>query len=146
MESALQNSNKKKDILELGLSQIEIVVAIVLLAAAALLTGCTNAYPTIKQIAAPAITSFTASPETITAGTSTTLSWATTGATSVSVSPGTIASVAASGSMSLSPTATTTYTLTATNSVGHGDGDSDGDGERADPAHNQLRLRRIRQA
>ena len=118
MESALQNSNKKKDILELGLSQIEIVVAIVLLAAAALLTGCTNAYPTIKQIAAPAITSFTASPETITAGTSTTLSWATTGATSVSVSPGTIASVAASGSISLSPSATTTYTLTATNSVG----------------------------
>jgi hypothetical protein len=118
MESASQSSKKQKDILEIGLSQIEIVVAIVLLAAAALLTGCTKAYPTIQQIAMPAITSFSASPETITAGTNTTLSWATTGATSVSVSPGTIASVAASGSISLSPSATTTYTLTATNSVG----------------------------
>jgi len=109
---------KKPGVLELSLSQIEIIVAVLLLLAAALLTGCTAPYPTIQQPAAPAITSFSASPESIVAGASTTLSWATTGATSVTVTPGNFASTAASGSTTLSPTVTTTYTLTATNSSG----------------------------
>jgi len=109
---------KRPGVLELGLSQIEIVVVAPLLFAVALLAGCTMPTPITHQIAAPAITSFSASPAAITAGTSTTLTWATSGATSISVSPGNFASVAASGSTALSPTATTTYTLTATNSTG----------------------------
>ena len=56
---------------------------------------------------------FSASPTTIQAGQSTTLTWSTTDATSVSIDNG-IGAVAASGSMTVSPTQTTTYTLTAT--------------------------------
>jgi hypothetical protein len=118
MESVVQGSRKKTGVLELSLSLIEIFAAVLLLTAAAFLMGCTTAFPTIKQNPPPVITSFAASPEAITAGTTTTLSWATSGATSVSVTPGTFASVSASGSMTLTPTATTTYTLTATNSTG----------------------------
>jgi hypothetical protein len=103
-----------------GVSALEVGIGAMalLLSMAAGLTGCTHPYPTIPQIAAPTITSFTASPAAITAGTSTTLSWAATGATSVSVSPGTFGSTSASGTMSMSPAATTTYTLTATNTSG----------------------------
>jgi hypothetical protein len=80
--------------------------------------GCTTPTPTTPQIAAPAIASFSASPASITAGTSTTLNWTTSGATSVTVTPGDFSSTSATGSMTLSPTATTTYTLTATNTTG----------------------------
>jgi hypothetical protein len=66
----------------------------------------------------PTISSFTASPSTITAGSSSTLSWATTGATNIAITPGTFTSTSASGSTGVSPTATTTYTLTATNASG----------------------------
>ena len=88
------------------------------LLACAGLTGCTTPFPTIPQVAAPSITSFSASPALIVAGTSTTLNWAASGATSVTVTPGNFASTAVSGTMTLSPTATTIYTLTATNSTG----------------------------
>jgi hypothetical protein len=65
----------------------------------------------------PVITSFTANPATITAGQSSTLSWTTTNAVSVSISG--IGEVQpANGSVSVSPTATTTYTLTATGNGG----------------------------
>src|ERR1700722_5278495 len=66
----------------------------------------------------PTISSFTASPSSITKGQSSTLSWATSGATSISIVPGTFTSTAASGSTSVSPTVTTTYTLRAKNSAG----------------------------
>ena len=66
----------------------------------------------------PAITSFTADPTSINSGASSTLSWVTTGATSIAITPGTFTSTSASGSTSVSPTATTTYTLTATNAAG----------------------------
>ncbi|MGA8443188.1 MAG: Ig domain-containing protein [Candidatus Sulfotelmatobacter sp.] len=66
----------------------------------------------------PAITSFTANPTSVNSGTSSTLSWATTGATGLAISPGTFTSTAASGSTNISPAATTTYTLTATNASG----------------------------
>lgn len=88
------------------------------LAACGGLVGCTTPFPTIKQDPAPTIASFTATPASITAGASTTLNWTATGATSVTVTPGSFASNAASGSVALSPTTTTTYTLTATNSTG----------------------------
>ncbi|MEA2325505.1 MAG: hypothetical protein QOE68_464, partial [Thermoanaerobaculia bacterium] len=62
---------------------------------------------------APSIPTFTATPSTIVAGDSATLSWTTQDATSASINQG-INSVALSGSRSVSPTVTTTYTLTAT--------------------------------
>jgi hypothetical protein len=60
------------------------------------------------------ITSFTATPSTIPPGSSSSLSWTTTGAsvTSVVIDNG-VGSKAASGSASVSPTSTTTYTLSA---------------------------------
>ncbi len=66
----------------------------------------------------PAIVSFTASAPNIVAGSSSTLSWVTTGATSITITPGTFTSASLTGSTPVSPTATTTYTLTATNSAG----------------------------
>src|ERR1019366_8974380 len=66
----------------------------------------------------PTITSFTADPTSVNSGTSSTLSWAAAGATSIAITPGTFTSASASGSTSMNPTATTTYTLTATNAAG----------------------------
>jgi hypothetical protein len=94
------------------------VCTVVLLPALTGLTACTEKFPTTKEVAAPIVTSFTASPASIIAGNSTTVNWATTGATGIAVTPGTFASTSASGSVVLSPTTTTTYTLTATNTSG----------------------------
>jgi phospholipase C len=58
----------------------------------------------------PTVT-FSASPVTIGTGSSSTLTWKTTNATSVSISS--IGAVALTGTKSVKPTATTTYTLTA---------------------------------
>ena len=95
-----------------------VVRTLVLLSAFAGLAGCTQKLPTLKQVAAPTISSFSASPASIINGSTTTLSWTTAGATGVAITPGTFASTSASGSVVLSPTATTTYTLTATNTTG----------------------------
>jgi hypothetical protein len=65
---------------------------------------------------APTVT-LSASPSSIAAGGSATLTWSSTNATSVSINQG-IGTVSASGSRSVSPSATTTYTITATNSSG----------------------------
>jgi hypothetical protein len=73
---------------------------------------------TVNAASKPVISSFTASPTGINSGSSSTLSWATTGATSLAITPGTFTSTSASGSTSVSPSATTTYTLTATNAAG----------------------------
>jgi hypothetical protein len=64
----------------------------------------------------PTISSFSASPSTITYGASTTLSWSVSGATTISIDNG--LGVQSGNSVSVSPTVTTTYTLTATNSNG----------------------------
>ena len=69
------------------------------------------------QLAKPTISSFTANPASIASGSSSTLSWATTGAATIAITPGTFTSTAASGSTSMSPAVTTTYTLTATNTA-----------------------------
>jgi len=61
--------------------------------------------------------SFSADPETIQAGESSTLSWASTFADSVIIDNGT-GSVDATGSIEVSPTQTTTYIITATGSGG----------------------------
>jgi len=65
----------------------------------------------------PVINSFTISPETISAGQRTTLSWKVTGATAVTIEPE-IGEVGAGGSLLLSPAATITYNLTASNESG----------------------------
>jgi hypothetical protein len=65
----------------------------------------------------PTITSFTASPASIQAGGSSTLSWQTQNADSVTLTP-TGQTVAQNGSQAVSPVVTTQYTLTATNSSG----------------------------
>jgi len=84
------------------------------------LSGCAGFGTSSKMPggSVPGISSFGASPATINSGTSTTLSWSTSGATTIAITPGTFTSSLASGSTSVSPTATTTYTLTATNSTG----------------------------
>lgn len=63
------------------------------------------------------VTSFTANPSAIALGGSSTLTWATAGATSVAISPG-FASVPVNGSLVVRPTQTTEYTLTATGAGG----------------------------
>ncbi len=65
----------------------------------------------------PTINSFTASPQTITQGQSTTLSWDVTDATSLELDPGDV-DVTGTTSRVVTPSATTTYTLTATNASG----------------------------
>ena len=75
-------------------------------------SGGTNSPPP----ATPVISSFTASPSTIATGSASTLSWAVSGATSLSINQG-VGTVTGS-STSVSPTATMIYTLTATNSSG----------------------------
>jgi hypothetical protein len=66
--------------------------------------------------ASPGISSFAASPTTISSGSSSTLSWTVTGASYVIVSPG-VGAVRGT-SVTVSPTANTTYTLYATNQYG----------------------------
>jgi FtsP/CotA-like multicopper oxidase with cupredoxin domain len=78
--------------------------------AATAMLGSGNAAP-------PAIDSFTATPATINAGESATLTWQTTGATSVAINQG-MGSQPVNGSMAVSPSATMTYTLTATGPSG----------------------------
>ncbi|MCF6252500.1 MAG: PKD domain-containing protein [Methylococcaceae bacterium] len=65
---------------------------------------------------APAVDSFTATPATISTGGSSTLSWNTTGADSVSIDNG-IGLVTANSSVIVTPSASTTYTLTATDTA-----------------------------
>ena len=78
--------------------------------------GSTTTALTISVTAPPAISSFTASPGSISAGQSSTLSWSVSGATSLSISPN-IGAVTGS-SLTVTPTTTTSYTLTATNVAG----------------------------
>ena len=59
------------------------------------------------------ITSFTAEPSTIEKGQSSTLKWATTNATKVTITPGVGDVAQMNGSRSVSPGSTTTYTLVA---------------------------------
>lgn len=93
-----------------------ILAAIAILTLAFVITGCQGVKASSPQ-PAPTVNSFTASSTTIAAGSSVTLTWATSNATSVSITnvSGTLAT---SGSTTVNPTATTTYTLTATGAGG----------------------------
>ena len=64
----------------------------------------------------PIISSFTASPDTIAPGASSTLSWDVTGADTVIIDNG--VGTAAGPSVSVTPSVSTTYTLTAANAAG----------------------------
>lgn len=66
---------------------------------------------------APTIASFTATPATIAAGQSSTLSWSVTDASTLTIDQG-VGGVTGSTSRLVSPTATTTYTLSASNAAG----------------------------
>src|SRR4030042_3793599 len=65
----------------------------------------------------PVVNSFTASPSSITAGSSATLSWNVSNATSVAIDPG-VGTFASSGTTIVYPLATTVYALMATNAAG----------------------------
>jgi phosphatidylinositol-3-phosphatase len=80
--------------------------------AAAVVTVAIGQQPPPQQ---PTIT-FTAQPTSIVAGSSSTLSWTTTNATSVSIQG--LGTFAASGSTNVTPTATTTYSASAQGSGG----------------------------
>jgi len=67
--------------------------------------------------ALPVINSFIASPSSISLGSSTTLSWNVSNATSVTIDNG-VGAVGSSGSTVVLPAATITYTLTASNAAG----------------------------
>ena len=100
---------------------LDLSAHVLILFACAGLAGCNSAIssmPPPGNGSAPTITSFSADPESINSGSSSMLSWATSGATSIAITPGTFTSTSVSGSTSVSPTATTTYTLTATNAAG----------------------------
>jgi hypothetical protein len=73
--------------------------------------------PTPAPPGFPIFASFTATPNTISSGQSSTLSWSVTGATALKLDPGAI-NVTGQTSRTVTPTATLTYTLTATNNVG----------------------------
>ncbi len=70
----------------------------------------------VSSTAGPSIT-FSANPLLISSGQSSTLSWSTSGASSVTIDNG-IGAVPLSGTQTVSPTTTTTYILTATGSTG----------------------------
>jgi hypothetical protein len=65
----------------------------------------------------PSINSFSASKSSIEIGETVILTWTTTNAISVNISPG-VGAVAASGSTTVTPAASTTYTLIANNQAG----------------------------
>ncbi|MDD5590899.1 MAG: hypothetical protein PHY18_03110 [Dehalococcoidales bacterium] len=68
----------------------------------------------VTPLEPPVINSFTATPDEITAGGSTTLYWNVSNASSVTISPD-IGDVANEGSREVSPSETTSYSITATN-------------------------------
>src|SRR5579863_4576371 len=99
-------------------SRLSLFGLILVLSVSAGLPGCGSSSMSSDPGAKPAISSFAASPTGINSGASSTLSWATSGAATIAITPGTYTSTSANGSTSVSPTSTTTYTLTAGNSTG----------------------------
>jgi len=76
-----------------------------------------GAHESTAGVSVPAISSFVANPSSIGPGSSSTLSWSVSGATSLSISP-TVGVVTGLTQKVVTPSATTTYVLTATNSAG----------------------------
>ncbi len=78
--------------------------------------GTVTRQATVTVLPPPIIT-FSASPSSITTGQSSTLSWSTTNATSVTIDHG-VGAQPTSGSLAVTPSTTTIYTLTATGTGG----------------------------
>jgi hypothetical protein len=74
--------------------------------------------PTPTPVAAPVINSFNASLSSLDLGQTATLTWTTSNASSVTISPG-VGTVASSGATTVTPSATTAYTLTAAGNSGN---------------------------
>ncbi len=74
--------------------------------------------PTPAPTPSPVINSFSVNKSSIEAGETAVLTWNTTNANSVNISPG-VGAVAASGSTTATPTTTTIYTLTASSKSGN---------------------------
>ena len=82
--------------------------------------GCKKKLPTTPDIPTkilPTIEYFTATPESISPGESSILSWSVTNATNITIDQG-VGTVSAKATTEVSPEETTTYTLTAKNSDG----------------------------
>ena len=75
-------------------------------------TTATQTVEVMVQDAAPTVVSFTGQPTSLVVGQSATLSWQTTGATSVTIDQG-LGMQPANGTVMVSPSQTTLYTLTA---------------------------------
>ena len=121
MDSANSLCRNERSSRGVNSSALDLCARALLLLACVGLAGCgaiTSSGSPPGKPSKPTISTFTALPTSITSGSSSTLSWATTAATSIAITPGTFTSASASGSTSVSPTATTTYTLTATNAAG----------------------------
>lgn len=92
------------------------VIVLVVLGAIGGFVFATNG-AVFKWFTPPVVTSFEASPSSISPGESATLGWDAAGATSLSISPD-VGTVSSNGTTKVSPVKTTTYTLTATNLSG----------------------------
>lgn len=93
-------------------------ILILVLVSLLIISACKGSTPTTPDVPQkPTINSFTSSLSEIKRGTSCTLSWDVTNATTVEIDNG-IGQVSSSGSTTINPTDTTTYKLTATNSDG----------------------------
>jgi uncharacterized cupredoxin-like copper-binding protein len=78
--------------------------------------GSDSAQVTVTVGNAPSIGSFSASRSSVSFGEPVTLSWSTSNATSVTITPSSGGTLATSGTLMVNPTARTTYRLVATNS------------------------------
>lgn len=116
MDSSIRNSVVRKYVL------ISSVVALTLFAGACAkhvkaVTGAATT-PTTAAAPAPPTVKLSASPDFITQGQPSTLSWSSENATKLVLEPG-VGSVDAQGTTSVSPTVSTTYTITATGPGGN---------------------------
>ena len=90
-------------------------------ASTCLILGCDSAAPAAVEppkcaVPSPAISAFTATPSSVVAGQSATLSWTVTGATQIALTPS--PGALGSSTVVVTPAATTTYQLSATNCAG----------------------------
>jgi len=90
------------------------LIPVLILALTLLLASCIS-WPFGGGV--PTINSFTASPTTISEGSSSELSWSVSNATALIIDQG-IGSISAAGTSTVTPAVTTTYTLTAVNASG----------------------------
>jgi len=93
------------------------LTALFLIMLALVTSGCSSLPPELREIGAPVIQTFEASPAVINAGDTASLRWSTSNSQSVSIDNG-IGDVAINGTITVSPPTTTFYTLTAKNSMG----------------------------